>query len=166
MQAFIDRFRYNANRAALVQSRIKALERLAGGCGGMGVGLQLRAVGEWWVQGWCSRASRPLPSWQGVPREGAVGSWVDAIWGRQGAGVPGGVQVQSSIQALEHWSGGQVVDNAIMDRILLFIDLQRWRRWRKTRRTSSASPRRRTSVSGAPGVVYRFRGTLNKKIKM
>lgn len=28
MQAFIDRFRYNANRAALVQSRIKALERL------------------------------------------------------------------------------------------------------------------------------------------
>lgn len=30
MQAFIDRFRYNANRAALVQSRIKALERLAG----------------------------------------------------------------------------------------------------------------------------------------
>ncbi|GAB4813067.1 hypothetical protein N2152v2_000113 [Parachlorella kessleri] len=29
MQAFIDRFRYNANRAALVQSRIKALERLA-----------------------------------------------------------------------------------------------------------------------------------------
>lgn len=31
MQAFIDRFRYNANRAALVQSRIKALERLAGG---------------------------------------------------------------------------------------------------------------------------------------
>ncbi len=30
LQAFIDRFRYNANRAALVQSRIKALERLAG----------------------------------------------------------------------------------------------------------------------------------------
>jgi ATPase subunit of ABC transporter with duplicated ATPase domains len=30
MQAFIDRFRFNANRAALVQSRIKALERLAG----------------------------------------------------------------------------------------------------------------------------------------
>ena len=30
VQAFIDRFRYNANRAALVQSRIKALERLAG----------------------------------------------------------------------------------------------------------------------------------------
>lgn len=30
-QAFIDKFRYNANRAALVQSRIKALERLAGG---------------------------------------------------------------------------------------------------------------------------------------
>ncbi|KAL4424205.1 hypothetical protein ABPG75_001506 [Micractinium tetrahymenae] len=29
MQAFIDKFRYNANRAALVQSRIKALERLA-----------------------------------------------------------------------------------------------------------------------------------------
>jgi len=29
MQAFIDRFRYNANRAALVQSRIKALERMA-----------------------------------------------------------------------------------------------------------------------------------------
>lgn len=28
-QAFIDRFRYNANRAALVQSRIKALERMA-----------------------------------------------------------------------------------------------------------------------------------------
>lgn len=28
-QSFIDRFRYNANRAALVQSRIKALERLA-----------------------------------------------------------------------------------------------------------------------------------------
>ncbi|EFN50446.1 hypothetical protein CHLNCDRAFT_55886, partial [Chlorella variabilis] len=27
--AFIDKFRYNANRAALVQSRIKALERLA-----------------------------------------------------------------------------------------------------------------------------------------
>jgi hypothetical protein len=26
---FIDRFRYNANRAALVQSRIKALERMA-----------------------------------------------------------------------------------------------------------------------------------------
>ncbi|KAG2441206.1 hypothetical protein HYH02_010050 [Chlamydomonas schloesseri] len=29
VQAFIDRFRYNANRAALVQSRIKALERMA-----------------------------------------------------------------------------------------------------------------------------------------
>ncbi|KAL4515714.1 hypothetical protein Ndes2437B_g07137 [Nannochloris sp. 'desiccata'] len=29
MQAFIDKFRYNANRAALVQSRIKALERMA-----------------------------------------------------------------------------------------------------------------------------------------
>ncbi|KAL6757773.1 ABC transporter family protein [Haematococcus lacustris] len=29
IQSFIDRFRYNANRAALVQSRIKALERLA-----------------------------------------------------------------------------------------------------------------------------------------
>jgi hypothetical protein len=28
-QAFIDRFRFNANRAALVQSRIKALERMA-----------------------------------------------------------------------------------------------------------------------------------------
>jgi ATP-binding cassette subfamily F protein 3 len=28
VQAFIDRFRYNANRAALVQSRIKALERM------------------------------------------------------------------------------------------------------------------------------------------
>ena len=28
MQAFIDKFRYNANRAALVQSRIKALERM------------------------------------------------------------------------------------------------------------------------------------------
>ena len=28
MQSFIDRFRYNANRAALVQSRIKALERM------------------------------------------------------------------------------------------------------------------------------------------
>ncbi|MEW5310279.1 MAG: hypothetical protein WDW38_002091 [Sanguina aurantia] len=28
IQAFIDRFRYNANRAALVQSRIKALERM------------------------------------------------------------------------------------------------------------------------------------------
>jgi ATPase subunit of ABC transporter with duplicated ATPase domains len=28
MQAFIDRFRYNANRAALVQSRIKAMERM------------------------------------------------------------------------------------------------------------------------------------------
>lgn len=34
MQAFIDRFRYNANRAALVQSRIKALERLAGALDG------------------------------------------------------------------------------------------------------------------------------------
>ena len=33
LQAFIDKFRYNANRAALVQSRIKALERLAGGQG-------------------------------------------------------------------------------------------------------------------------------------
>ena len=30
-QAFIDKFRYNAKRASLVQSRIKALERLAGG---------------------------------------------------------------------------------------------------------------------------------------
>ncbi|KAF5827580.1 P-loop containing nucleoside triphosphate hydrolase protein [Dunaliella salina] len=29
IQAFIDRFRYNPNRAALVQSRIKALERMA-----------------------------------------------------------------------------------------------------------------------------------------
>jgi len=29
VQAFIDRFRFNANRAALVQSRIKALERMA-----------------------------------------------------------------------------------------------------------------------------------------
>lgn len=29
IQAFIDKFRYNANRAALVQSRIKALERMA-----------------------------------------------------------------------------------------------------------------------------------------
>lgn len=29
VQAFIDRFRYNAKRAALVQSRIKALERMA-----------------------------------------------------------------------------------------------------------------------------------------
>jgi len=29
VQSFIDRFRYNANRAALVQSRIKALERMA-----------------------------------------------------------------------------------------------------------------------------------------
>ncbi len=28
MQAFIDRFRYNANRAALVQSRLKAMERM------------------------------------------------------------------------------------------------------------------------------------------
>lgn len=28
VQAFIDKFRYNANRAALVQSKIKALERL------------------------------------------------------------------------------------------------------------------------------------------
>ena len=27
-QAFIDRFRYNANRAALVQSKIKILEKL------------------------------------------------------------------------------------------------------------------------------------------
>lgn len=30
MQAFIDRFRVNANRAAMVQSRIKALQRMAG----------------------------------------------------------------------------------------------------------------------------------------
>lgn len=29
VQAFIDKFRYNAKRASLVQSRIKALERLA-----------------------------------------------------------------------------------------------------------------------------------------
>ena len=28
-QAFVDRFRFNAKRAALVQSRIKAIERLA-----------------------------------------------------------------------------------------------------------------------------------------
>jgi ATPase subunit of ABC transporter with duplicated ATPase domains len=28
-QAFIDKFRYNAKRASLVQSRIKALERMA-----------------------------------------------------------------------------------------------------------------------------------------
>jgi ATP-binding cassette subfamily F protein 3 len=28
VQAFIDRFRYNANRAALVQSRLKALEKM------------------------------------------------------------------------------------------------------------------------------------------
>lgn len=28
LQAFVDRFRYNANRAALVQSRLKAIERL------------------------------------------------------------------------------------------------------------------------------------------
>ena len=31
MQAFVDRFRYNANRAALVQSRLKAIARLAEG---------------------------------------------------------------------------------------------------------------------------------------
>ena len=29
MQAFIDKFRFNAKRASLVQSRIKALERMA-----------------------------------------------------------------------------------------------------------------------------------------
>jgi ATP-binding cassette subfamily F protein 3 len=29
LQAFIDKFRYNAKRASLVQSRIKALERMA-----------------------------------------------------------------------------------------------------------------------------------------
>jgi ATP-binding cassette subfamily F protein 3 len=29
VQAFIDKFRYNAKRASLVQSRIKALERMA-----------------------------------------------------------------------------------------------------------------------------------------
>jgi len=28
LQAFIDKFRYNAKRASMVQSRIKALERL------------------------------------------------------------------------------------------------------------------------------------------
>ncbi|KAI3948349.1 hypothetical protein MKX01_029726, partial [Papaver californicum] len=28
LQAFVDRFRYNAKRASLVQSRIKAIERL------------------------------------------------------------------------------------------------------------------------------------------
>ncbi len=47
MQSFIDRFRYNANRAALVQSRIKALERMeaveevrhcGGGVGAGGLG--------------------------------------------------------------------------------------------------------------------------------
>ena len=37
LQAFIDKFRYNANRAALVQSRIKALERLAGEGGALAV---------------------------------------------------------------------------------------------------------------------------------
>lgn len=31
MLEFINKFRYNANRAALVQSRIKALERMTGG---------------------------------------------------------------------------------------------------------------------------------------
>ena len=38
-QAFIDKFRYNAKRASLVQSRIKALERMAevGREGGGGV---------------------------------------------------------------------------------------------------------------------------------
>ena len=34
MQAFVDRFRYNANRAALVQSRLKAIARLGEGGGG------------------------------------------------------------------------------------------------------------------------------------
>ena len=29
MQAFVDKFRYNAKRASLVQSRIKAIERMA-----------------------------------------------------------------------------------------------------------------------------------------
>jgi ATP-binding cassette, subfamily F, member 3 len=29
IQSFIDRFRYNAKRASLVQSRIKALQRMA-----------------------------------------------------------------------------------------------------------------------------------------
>ena len=35
MQAFVDRFRYNANRAALVQSRIKAIQRLEEQTSGM-----------------------------------------------------------------------------------------------------------------------------------
>lgn len=39
MLEFINKFRYNANRAALVQSRIKALERMTGGMvGGWGSG--------------------------------------------------------------------------------------------------------------------------------
>ena len=29
LQAFVDKFRYNAKRASLVQSRIKAIERMA-----------------------------------------------------------------------------------------------------------------------------------------
>ena len=33
MQAFVDKFRYNAKRASLVQSRIKAIERMAESAG-------------------------------------------------------------------------------------------------------------------------------------
>jgi hypothetical protein len=54
LQAFIDKFRYNANRAALVQSRIKALERLAG-----------RRPSGWaagWVGGWV-KVTDGRPGW-------------------------------------------------------------------------------------------------------
>ena len=50
VQAFIDKFRFNAKRASLVQSRIKALERMAevrswwGGCGRGGGGREVAQV--------------------------------------------------------------------------------------------------------------------------
>ena len=66
VQAFIDKFRFNAKRASLVQSRIKALERMAEvwvlGVGGWGVGGVCACFFWLWGEGRgvCARASALL----------------------------------------------------------------------------------------------------------